>query len=73
MYDSQSVGRAWGDIAPRAYGAAQEAAGEPKIGEQGAASFRTDAVRLARQYSHFHALLLQHLVKAGDVDARQLP
>ena len=26
----------------------QEAAGEPKVGEQGAASFRTDAVRLAR-------------------------
>ena len=31
-----------------AEGAAQEAAGEPKVGEQGAASFRTDAVRLAR-------------------------
>jgi hypothetical protein len=37
-----------GDVAPRAYGAAQEAPGEPKVGEQGAASFRTDAVRLAR-------------------------
>ena len=40
-----------GDVAPRAYGAAQEAAGEPKVGEQGAASFRTDAVRLARTLS----------------------
>jgi hypothetical protein len=37
-----------GDVAPRAYGAAQEAAGEPKVSEQGAASFKTDAVRLAR-------------------------
>jgi hypothetical protein len=37
-----------GDVARRAYGAAQEAAGEPKVGEQDAASFKTDAVRLAR-------------------------
>jgi DNA replication protein DnaC len=37
-----------GDVAPRAYGAAQETAGEPKVGEQGAASFKTDAARLAR-------------------------
>jgi hypothetical protein len=26
----------------------QEAAGQPKVGEQGAASFRTDAARLAQ-------------------------
>ena len=31
-----------------AQGAAQKAAGEPKVGEQGAASFGADAVRLAR-------------------------
>ena len=37
-----------GDVALRAYGAAQETAGEPKVGEQGAASFKTDAARLAR-------------------------
>jgi hypothetical protein len=37
-----------GNVAPRAQGVAEEAAGEPKVGEQGAASFRADAVRLAR-------------------------
>jgi len=37
-----------GNVAPRAQGAAQKAAGEPKVGEQGAASFGADAVRLAR-------------------------
>jgi len=37
-----------GNVEPRAQGAAQKAAGEPKVGEQGAASFRAEAVRLAR-------------------------